>query len=194
MQWDRFFMDLEDQLASEWDAERASLDVEAERLRLSQVALRGRLRGLVGLAAAFDLADDSRLTAAVEGAGADWVVLRSDGARAGRLIVPVAALVSIGMPCSEPLSAVPASTPSPLADRLTFGFVMRDLARRRVGISVGLAAGRVLTGTIDRAGGDHLDLAQHDRGAPRRSADVSGCRVVPFAAMAWVRVEGWASV
>ena len=34
VRWDRFFEDLEDQLDSEWEAERAALDTEAERLRL----------------------------------------------------------------------------------------------------------------------------------------------------------------
>ena len=54
MRWDRFFEDLEDQLDSEWEAERAALDTEAERLRLSRVALRERLvalaRGSRGIA------------------------------------------------------------------------------------------------------------------------------------------------
>ena len=49
MRWDRFFDDLEGQLASEWEAERAALDTEAERLRLSRVALRERLRWLTVL-------------------------------------------------------------------------------------------------------------------------------------------------
>jgi hypothetical protein len=48
VRWDRFFDDLEDQLASEWEAERAALDTEAERLRLSRVALTERLTLLVG--------------------------------------------------------------------------------------------------------------------------------------------------
>ena len=46
VRWDRFFEDLEDQLDSEWEAERAALDTEAERLRLSRVALRERLVAL----------------------------------------------------------------------------------------------------------------------------------------------------
>jgi hypothetical protein len=46
MRWDRFFEDLEDQLDSEWEAERAVLDTEAERLRLARVTLRERLAAL----------------------------------------------------------------------------------------------------------------------------------------------------
>jgi hypothetical protein len=41
----------------------------------------------------------------------------------------------------------------------------------------------VLAGTIDRAGADHLDLALHDAGSPRRARAVTGFRVVPFASV-----------
>ena len=49
---------------------------------------------------------------------------------------------------------------------------------------------RAVSGTIDRAGADHLDLALHDIDEPRRSASVRGYRLVPFAALSWVRWEG----
>ena len=63
MRWDRFFDDLEDQLASEWEAERAVLDTEAERLRLSRVTLRERLRGLPASAvSSFEFVDATVLT------------------------------------------------------------------------------------------------------------------------------------
>ena len=39
MRWDRFFDDLEGQLASEWEAERAVLDSESERLRVARMTL-----------------------------------------------------------------------------------------------------------------------------------------------------------
>ena len=43
MRWERFFEDLQGQFDAEWEAERAVLDTEAERLRLSRVTLRERL-------------------------------------------------------------------------------------------------------------------------------------------------------
>ena len=59
---------------------------------------------------------------------------------------------------------------------------MRDLVRRRV---VGDGAPRLRdgcsTGTIDRAGADHLDIALHEPGTPRRASEVTGHRIVPFA-------------
>lgn len=196
MRWDRFFDDLEGQLASEWEAERAALDTEAERLRLSRVALRERLtmledRDRNAVLPSFEIVDGTVLSAEVTGVGADWVALQ--GARSVALLLPFAAITAIGMPHADVLrSARPASARSSLSDRMTFGFVVRDMVRRRVAVTVHLTHGRMLTGTIDRAGADHLDLALHEPGSPRRASEVTGYRVVPFTAVAWIRLDSGA--
>jgi hypothetical protein len=196
VRWDRFFDDLEDQLASEWEAERAALDTEAERLRLSRVALRDRLGLLVerdraAASPSFELSDGTVLSAEVSAVGADWVALEPDHGRRGAVLVPFASIACIGMPHPDLLlSARPAPARSALADRLTLGFVLRDVVRRRAAVAVRLTSGRHLTGTIDRAGADHLDLAIHEPGSPRRADAVTGHRIVPFAALAWIRVDG----
>nr|MDQ2698473.1 hypothetical protein [Actinomycetota bacterium] len=145
MRWDRFFDDLEDQLASEWEAERAALDTEAERLRLSRVQLVERLTLLAvrdsgpAAVASFDLADGATLRATVSGVGADWVALAPAEGTGGAVLVPFPAMFAIGMPHADLLrTARPAPARSPMADRLTFGFVLRDLVRRRTGVAVHL--------------------------------------------------------
>lgn len=192
VRWDRFFDDLEDQFASEWEAERAALDTEAERLRLSKVGLRARLEALAGSIVSVEFTDGTAVTATVGGVGADWVVFEPQGARSGAIIAPLTGIALLGMPHADVLrSARPAAAArSPLADRMTFGYVLRDLVRRRVPVAVQLTRGRMLTGTVDRSGVDHLDIALHDPGSPRRAAEVTGHRLVPFAAVAWVRVDG----
>lgn len=206
MRWDRFFDDLEDQLASEWEAERAALDTEAERLRLSRVGLRERLVMLIDRdrenpPPSFEFADGSVVTAEVTGVGVDWLALESAGRRAGALLVPLTAITTVGMPHSDILrTARPASVTTGLTDRMTLGFVVRDLVRRRVAVAVHLmhpassaqdssAQARVLTGTIDRAGADHFDIALHEPGTARRADAVRGHRVVPFSAVAWIRLD-----
>jgi len=196
VRWDRFFDDLEDQLASEWEAERAALDTEAERLRLSRVLLSERLTLLAGrdgaalATASFDLVDGTALRATVTGVGADWVALAPADRPAGAVVAPFTAILGVGMPHADLLRTARAAPPrSPLTERLTFGFVLRDLVRRRAGVAVHLVNGRMLTGAIDRAGADHLDLALHDPGAPRRADAVTGYRMVPFAAVAWLRAD-----
>jgi hypothetical protein len=194
VRWDRFFEDLEDQLSSEWEAERAALDSEAERLRLSRVQLRDRLRMLstrdrTEAAPSLELADGSVFAAEVSAVGADWIGIVPVG-QAGGVVVPIAAVSAIGMSHADLLgSARPVEHGSPLADRMTLGFVLRDLARRRAGVAVRLVDGRSLTGTIDRAGADHFDVALHDPGSPRRADQVTGHRLIPFTGIAWVRPE-----
>ena len=195
MRWDRFFDDLEGQLASEWEAERAALDTEAERLRLSRVTLRERLAVLEDREGSpalpsFEIVDGTVLAAEVTGVGADWVALQ--GARAVALLLPFTAIAAIGLPHADVLRSARPAARSSLADRMTFGFVVRDMVRRRVAVTVHLTHGRMLTGTIDRAGADHLDLALHEPGSPRRAAEVTGYRIVPFSAVAWIRLDSGA--
>ncbi|WP_345751159.1 hypothetical protein [Microbacterium rhizophilus] len=202
MRWERFFDDLEDQLAAEWEAERAALESEAERLRLARVDLRARLIGLAHDAegpVTLELADGLAVEVRIAAVGADWIAApESEGAQR-LLLAPIPAIRGIQAAHGDLLrSARPAENTDRLAERVTFALALRDLARRRVGVAVGVAAadgsGRVLTGTVDRVGADHLDLALHDAGAPRRSADVRAYRMLPLAAVAWVRIDASAGV
>lgn len=198
MRWDRFFDDLEDQVASEWEAERAALDTEAERLRLSTLTLAARLRALAplspdaeGAEVTVDAAAD-RLRGTVTAAGSDWLALDLADTPAATVaaLVPFAAVRGLALSHAALLAtARPSERPAGLRERMSFGFVLRDLVRRRLALAVHLVDGAVLSGTIDRAGADHLDLALHDPGSPRRAASVSGFRLIPFDAVAWVRLE-----
>ncbi|MBD7957186.1 hypothetical protein H9651_06020 [Microbacterium sp. Sa4CUA7] len=197
MRWDRLFEDLEDQLASEWEAERAALDTEAERLRLAGLSLRERLRALAGTDAAvsLDCVDGTGARGTVSAVGADWFALAVATRRGGALLVPFAGAAAIGMSHEAMLrTARPEPAVARLADRMTLGFVLRDLSRRRIPVTLALTAGRELSGTIDRAGADHLDLALHERDQPRRADAVSGHRIVPIAVLVWVRLESAATL
>lgn len=211
MRWDRLFEDLEDQLASEWEAERAALESEAERLRLSKTTLRERLASLIGGDAVIvDVGDGSPQRGLVCALGADFVALRPDRAsagdglrqrtRGGLVIVPLSAVVWFGVAHADLLrsaraGAAPAAGQTPaaastLSERMTLGFVLRDFARKRRTVRAALRTGDVLSGTIDRVGADHLDLALHDADLPRRAESVRGHRMLPLTALAWVRLEG----
>jgi len=194
VRWDRFFEDLEDQLDSEWEAERAALESEAERLRLSRLSLAQRLRALTASEAgtvAVDLVDGSAVPGRVTGVGADWLALALAETRAGAAIVPLEAVAGIGMASADLLRTARADPVPPvrLSERMTLGFVLRDLARRRVPVTVHGRSGRAAAGTIDRALADHLDLALHDPGQPRRAPAVTAFRLIPFSAIAWIRLE-----
>lgn len=183
MRWQRFFEDLELQLDTEWEAERAALATEAERLRLSRLTLRERLAELTGVEIAIDVIEADGVRGCLTGAGSDWIgIASSAGARAA--VVPLHAIASVA--ASEPdllRSARPARGRSPLVERMTLGFVLRDVARRRVGVRAVVSGGVSWTGTIDRAGADHFDLALHDAGEPRRASAVTGHRMIGYPAL-----------
>ncbi|MBO0980533.1 hypothetical protein [Microbacterium sp. SD291] len=199
MHWDRLFEDLEGQLASEWEAERAALDAESERLRISRLDLRSRLRVLCASAtvATVDLPGMRRIRVRLQSLGADWVAAaQADDAGTGRpraiLIIPLHAVRGLALDHGMLLASLDAAledTPS-LRERMTLGFVLRDLARRRVAVRLTTVDGDDLHGTIDRAGSDHLDLAVHDQGDARVAAAVRSFRVVPFDALASVQASG----
>lgn len=201
MHWDRLFEDLEGQLASEWEAERAALDAESERLRISRLELRSRLRMLCAAEApvALDLADGQRLPVRLRALGADWLAAEStaDSATTRPMsVIPLHAIAGLAMDHGMLLASLDpqvAAEPA-LRERMTFGFVLRDLARRRVPVRIALRAGGEVHGTIDRAGADHLDLAVHDAGEVRRAEAVRGFRIVPFSALLWLRTAGEAQL
>lgn len=190
MHWDRLFEDLEDQLASEHDAARAALDTEAERLRISRIPLRARLLTLSEGRQAITLrtAGLDALVGIVHEVGADWLGLHQP--EWNRLVlVPLAAVSSLSAASGVVLESLnEASAPETLRARMSLGFVLRDLARKRMPVTVTTVSGDALHGTVDRAGADHLDLALHPLGEHRRAHAVTGIRMIPFHAVGAVAI------
>ncbi|MFK3679788.1 hypothetical protein ACI2IP_18850 [Microbacterium sp. NPDC090218] len=199
MHWDRLFEDLEGQLASEWEAERAVLDAESERLRIARLELRTRLRILcdAGADATIDLVNGQRLPVTVQTLGADWIAVESRGSgdavrtSSSGLLIPLLAIAGLATDHGMILASLEEPTPGDraLRERMTLGFVLRDLARRRVPVHIITGIGET-HGTIDRAAADHLDLAVHDPGQPRLAGAVHGFRMIPFSSLVAVRTSG----
>lgn len=192
MHWGDFFQDLEDQLSAQHEADRAALDAEAERLRISRMGLRDRLRGIAagGAPCRVELCDGLRVEAPIGPVGADWFSAAPGDGRL--LLIRIDAIAGLGLDGPALVASAAAVQGDPLSDRVTFGFALRDLARRRVPLTIGGAAGRVLSGTLDRVAADHADLALHEPGGHRRRSEIRGFRVIPLEAIAWVRVEAGA--
>lgn len=197
--WDRLFEDLEGQLASEWESERAALDAESERLRISRLELRGRLRVLCArtAAATIDLPGGMRIRARLQTLGADWVAAsivdaEDASSRRSTRILPLHAVRGLSVDHGLLLASLDDGEASAavLRERMSLGFVLRDLGRRRVPVRVVSVDGVDLHGTIDRAGADHLDLALHDPNTARTAAAVRGFRMLPFTAVTSVQTIG----
>lgn len=194
MRWDHLFDDIEGQLERELSAEEQDLVAEEERLRLGRLALRDRLRALHDSSTdplSITLTTGVRLLIVVEGFGRDWVsadVIDGPVGR-GQCLVPIAAIASIGLTpgrVAASLDAEPdARAEASLALRLGLPFVLRDLCRRRRAVEL-VTAHATTRGTIDRVGRDHLDLAVHEPGSPRRVGQVTEVVVVPLASLVLV--------
>jgi hypothetical protein len=204
MRWDKLFDDLESQLEQELSAEELDIEAEEERLRLGRLAVRDRLVALheqqghgSEYSIAVTLGTGIRLVLRPATFGRDWFSadLVGDAGAASpartQCIVPLAAIEGVGLAAGQVgASLMPrvGSSPHPsLSSRLGLSFVLRDLCRRRRPLDIVLA-GTELHGTLDRVGRDHLDLAVHERGAVRREPNVREFRLVPLAAVLYVRL------
>ena len=192
MRFDLLFDDLEAQLEAQHAAEGAQQRGEEERLRAARTSLRERLAALAGDAAArgirLRLIDGSAVELTPTTVGRDW--LAADLAGGGQCIVPLGSVAAVALSADQ-LAASRRRMPEPkpgqgggLTAKLGIGVVLRDLARRRVPVDVrSVVEPAPVHGTIDRVGADHLDLAVHERDAPRRASSVLEHRIVALAAI-----------
>jgi hypothetical protein len=178
VRWHLLFADLE---AFADASERAAFDgeiVDRGRAERAAIGLVDRLAAHVGAVLSFRLLGGERIRGRVDDVGADWLLL-DDGAS---VLLPLAAVAGV-----EGLSRRAAADGAGLARRVRLTVLLRRLSRDRAGVLVQLTDGSGLSGTIDRVGADHLDVALHPAGEFRRSGEVRGVCVVPVAAIGLVR-------
>lgn len=190
MRWDSLFDDLESQLERELLAQDDDLEREDERARLARLGLRDRFVAWGRHTVTVQLTGGARHPVTVTDVGRDWLAVESAGTPSWSGVIPLAAVASVAVRPDVVRATLPeAGVRHPLlAERLGLPIVLRDLCRRRRYVALDLDAG-VLSGTIDRVGADHLDLAVHPSDAPRRESSVSEVRIVPFDALRVVRLR-----
>lgn len=202
MRWDSLFDDLESQLEQELHSDEGDLRAEEYRHRLGRLTLRERIttfsagteRG--GAPVAIELVTGEVLLVLPRAFGRDWFSadLAAQGAASGTVLVAVGAVGAVIVPKSSVTRSldVPdqSDTAPRLTDRIGLAFALRDLCRRRAFVEVhgSTAVDALHSGTIDRVGKDHFDLAVHEPGAPRRERNVAHQRLVPFDRVAYLRL------
>lgn len=195
MRWDHLFDDLAGQLEHELQSEETDLQFEEERLRLGRLALRDRLTALksapdpsMAHVHVLVCSGDSFKVRVVT-VGRDWVAGDLHGPPSDQqAIIPFSAIESLTLTPVQASDSLESRGPrSELAERLGIAFLLRDLCRRRSTITLVTATGST-SGTIDRVGRDHLDLAMHEHDRPRRMSEVQHVKVVPFDQLLLVRL------
>jgi hypothetical protein len=182
MRWEALFADLEAQLAADRLIDLAAEVADRTRAEWSALSLLDRLRAQPERQLTWWLADGERLTGHPAETGDDWVLVRQ--ARA-ELLLPLLAVCSVAGLTS---AAEPAER-SPSGRRLPLSVILRALARDRAIVEVALGGSGRLTGTVDRVGADHLDLALHPQDTPRRDLAVRQVQTIRTAAVSWIAMR-----
>lgn len=182
MRWTGLFDDLEAQFEAAQAFEQAAEVAERARREAALLGLIDRLRPAVGTALVVHLPGRTVLRAHLLDCGPDWLLLEEHGAR--EVLVPLSAVLGITGPGA---AAAPGGAADPVAKRLDLRWALRGLARSRTGVGVALSDGSTVTGTLDRVGRDHFDVAEHPPGEARRAGAVRQVRLVPLHALVVVR-------
>ena len=189
MRWDELFADLEGQLEAGIGAEEREAEIEEERLRLGRLSLRDRI---AAIATDRDplrirLIDGAVIALVPRTIGRDWVAGDLAGTTA-QAVLPLHAVAALLPTPTQRARSWQPPAPGALTDRLGLPFLLRDLARRRRTLELVLRAGPV-TGTIDRVGRDHLDVAIHPIDEWRRDSAVTRIEIVAVADVVLIRVD-----
>ena len=178
VRWEALFDDLEAQLDRERAAEHWAEVAERSRAEFGRIALADRLRAHVGRQLSVRLSNGDQVAGRVDDVAAEWVALTQ---AAGQILVPLDAVTLVGG-----LSRAVAPEPSAVLRRLGLRHALRALARDRAPVRLTLSRGEV-TGTIDRVGADHIDLAEHPVGEARRPGAVRQVLTIRLATLLAVR-------
>jgi hypothetical protein len=179
MRWKALFDDLEAQVEA---AERADLEAEVRdrtRREAGLVPAVDRLRAAVGLPLTLALPGVGVVQGRLVDVGPQWLLLTDRGRE---LLVPFVAVLSV-----SGLTRRAEPPEGEVARRLDLRWALRGLVRDREQVSLVLVDGSTLSGTLDRVGADHVELAEHPPGEPRRAAAVRSVRLVPLSALALLR-------
>ena len=181
VRWQALFDDLEAQVAALEDAELQAEVRDRSRREAARLRVVDRLRPAVGSALVVTVLGGAVVRGALVDAGADWALLDEGGRDALVALPALLGVTGLGRESGAPGSE------GQVERRLDLRWALRGLARSRAGVQVVLVDGSVLGGTLDRVGADHVELAEHPPGEPRRAASVRQVRLVPFTALALVR-------
>lgn len=178
MRWQDLFADLEGQLRH---SELRDRDAEvADRTRRERATIGWLDRAAMSVGSTITLRTPTGPVAGrLDDLGQDWLLVEETGRRTA--LVPVHAVTSVTGLASH------ADSEERLGRRFGLTVALRAISRDRAVVVVHDLWGGSATGTIDRVGADHVDLAEHPADVVRRPGSITGERVLPFSSLAVVR-------
>jgi hypothetical protein len=180
MRWNRLFADLEAQLEIAEASELAAEVSDRTRRETSLLTIADRVAPALGVDLVVTCRGAGAVTGQVSEVGPDWLLMAE--ARGREVLVSTGAVVSIsGLTTETEVQS------GKVWRALDLCWALRGLARSRVAVQAVLCDGGAWTGTLDRVGADHVELAVHDVGEERRAAAVRQVVLLPVAAISVVR-------
>jgi hypothetical protein len=180
MRWQLLFEDLEAQYAAGTAAELAAEVTERTRHQLGEISLGQRLQAATGEVLSVGLMQSLPVvvTGELGGIGPDWLLL-TEGPTGLESLIPLSAVAWVqGLGRRAEVHH-----PGRVWSRLGLRAALRGITRDRSGVTVHVRGSHPCTGTLDRVGADHADLAVHELDMARRPEAVRGVRSIPFAAL-----------
>lgn len=185
MRWTRLFDDLEAQLVALEQAELEAEVAESTRSQRGSLLLLEALTADVGRSLSIEALGIGRVEGQLYEVGSNWCMLETavhGPARRRSVLMSVPAIQSV-----TGLSGAVDQRQGASGRRFDMRSALRALARDRAMVRIHLASGSTVSGTIDRVGRDHVDLADHAEDAPRRASAVRHTKTVPTWALCALR-------
>lgn len=178
MRWQELFADLEAQLLAEQRRELQAEVADRTRCEQAEVTVLDRVARSLGDVVTV-VTGAGAVRGVLEDVGKDWLLVQEEGRHAALLpMTAVTALVGLANRSDDDRG---------MGRRFGVGVALRAIARDRAPVAIHDVSGGLATGTIDKVGADHLDLAEHPADTMRRTTSLTGHRVVPFTAIGVVR-------
>ena len=181
MRWQKLFADLEAQFAEATSAAELAESASRTRAEAGAVPLVDRLAGSLGHPVRLRCRGAGQVAGVLVEVGPDWLLL---SAERGREVLVVTAAVTLVSDLVRRTAAVPDGGRPRV--RTDLRRALRGLVRDRSEVTLVLDDGGRLTGTLDRLGADHVEVAEHPAGEPRRAAAVRAVHAVPLGSIALV--------
>lgn len=183
MRWDDLFADLEGQGAAELRMIASGEIAERTRYEYGLLTIRDRLDATIGNRLELSLLGGHRVRGLVREQGTDWVLLRQEPMMLEAIVALDAVLTITGL-----AGAAAAAEGDEPGLALMLRHLLRGLCRDRAVVELRLVDGTIVSGTIDRAARDHLEMAIHPADEVRRLAAVKGTLAVAIRGIAVVSV------
>jgi hypothetical protein len=182
MRWEELFSDLEAQLEQQEAADLAAEVSDRTRREAGALRLCDRLAPARGTQVRLTVSGAGTVSGGLAETGADWLLLEEQG-RAELLVAADAVLSVAGLSTGSEVQA------GEVWRRLDLRWALRGLARSRSNVHIVLRDGSPWSGTLDRVGADHVELAEHAAGEQRRPGAVRQAVLLPITGLAAVRSQ-----